>query len=144
MSHLQALTVCEPYAWMLIHGPKSIENRKWSTNYRGPLVIHSGLNKSWLKEYHRRRFSLPRSERCFELEPPLPKDTAYHFGCIIGIVDVVDCVKHEKVRGKPFAWGPYCWIMENPRPVKPVYVKGAMGLFNLDPSIVVELPKRTT
>ena len=47
---MKALTVLQPWAWALIHGPKRIENRSWATYYRGPLVIHAGKSKKWLDE----------------------------------------------------------------------------------------------
>jgi len=134
---MKALTVCEPYAWMLIHGPKRIENRSWPTNYRGPLLIHSGLSKKWLKEFHAMRFKLPRKERVLEHVPPLPPDKGYRFGHILGIVDLIDCVPVKDVKGQPFAWGPWCWITANPRPFTPaVEYRGAMGLFNVDEGVL--------
>lgn len=37
-----ALTVLQPWAWAIAHGDKRVENRRWSTRYRGPLAIHAG------------------------------------------------------------------------------------------------------
>lgn len=39
---LQALSVRQPWASMIISGMKNIELRSWKTNYRGWLWIHSG------------------------------------------------------------------------------------------------------
>ena len=39
---LQALSIRQPWASMIITGMKSIELRTWGTNYRGWLWIHSG------------------------------------------------------------------------------------------------------
>lgn len=38
----RALSVRQPWAWALVSGHKPVENRDWRTDYRGPLVIHSG------------------------------------------------------------------------------------------------------
>lgn len=35
------LSLRQPWAWMVVHGGKRIENRKWSTDYRGPILIHA-------------------------------------------------------------------------------------------------------
>ncbi|NUR59423.1 MAG: ASCH domain-containing protein [Catenulispora sp.] len=40
---MQALTVRQPYAWAIAHAGKTIENRSWSTSYRGLLAIHAAL-----------------------------------------------------------------------------------------------------
>lgn len=39
---LQALSIRQPWASMIVTGMKSIELRTWATNYRGWLWIHSG------------------------------------------------------------------------------------------------------
>lgn len=39
---LAAITVWAPYAGQILDGTKIIENRAWNTEYRGPLLIHSG------------------------------------------------------------------------------------------------------
>ncbi|MHC4404130.1 MAG: ASCH domain-containing protein [Planctomycetota bacterium] len=42
---MKALTICQPWAWAIIHGPKPVENRGWATKYRGPLAIHAGQSR---------------------------------------------------------------------------------------------------
>ena len=41
---VKALTVRQPWAWATIYGGKDVENRRWRTAYRGPLLIHAGKN----------------------------------------------------------------------------------------------------
>jgi len=38
---VKALSVRQPWAWAILYAGKRIENRTWSTNYRGPLLIHA-------------------------------------------------------------------------------------------------------
>ncbi len=38
-----ALTIKQPWADAIVHGTKRVENRRWTTTYRGPLLIHAGL-----------------------------------------------------------------------------------------------------
>lgn len=42
---LRAISVRRPWANLIAAGHKTIENRTWSTGYRGDLLIHAG--KSW-------------------------------------------------------------------------------------------------
>ena len=97
---MKALTVLQPWAWAIIHGPKRIENRTWRTNYRGPLAIHAGLSRRML---------------CVTLNNGMivPED-ALVFGALLGVVDLVDCVSLADAPPDPFAEGPYCWLLENP------------------------------
>jgi hypothetical protein len=36
------LSVKQPWAWLLTHGYKDVENRTWTVGYRGELWIHAG------------------------------------------------------------------------------------------------------
>ena len=37
---MQAISVCQPWASLIVCGAKRIETRSWSTPHRGPLAIH--------------------------------------------------------------------------------------------------------
>lgn len=39
---MKALTIQQPWAWAIVAGWKPVENRVWTTAYRGPLAIHAG------------------------------------------------------------------------------------------------------
>lgn len=36
-----ALSLRQPWAWLVVHGGKTIENRRWNTRMRGPFLIHA-------------------------------------------------------------------------------------------------------
>lgn len=38
---MKALSIRQPWAWAIVNGHKTIENRTWATTYRGPLLIHA-------------------------------------------------------------------------------------------------------
>jgi hypothetical protein len=40
---IPALSIRQPWAWLIVHGHKDIENRDWSTPFRGQLLVHAGL-----------------------------------------------------------------------------------------------------
>jgi hypothetical protein len=39
---MKALSIRQPWAYLIITGDKDIENRTWATAYRGPVLIHAG------------------------------------------------------------------------------------------------------
>ena len=43
----KAISIRQPWAWAIVHAGKDIENRDWSTRYRGPVCIHAakGMTK---------------------------------------------------------------------------------------------------
>src|SRR5262245_15321972 len=85
---MKALTVLQPWAWAIIHGPKRIENRVWRTNHRGPLAIHAGISRKLLRP-------------TINDGTPVPADLVY--GAILGVVDVVDCLPLAQTPANPFA-----------------------------------------
>ena len=50
---MKTLSVKQPYASFICHGIKTVENRTWSTDYRGKILIHaSGSAYSMFSEKH--------------------------------------------------------------------------------------------
>ncbi len=46
---LQAISIRQPWAWLVVNGYKDIENRDWKTDYRGRILIHVGrqMDPQW-------------------------------------------------------------------------------------------------
>ena len=43
---LKAPSIRQPWAWLIVNGYKDIENRDWTTNFRGRVYVHTGVSKS--------------------------------------------------------------------------------------------------
>jgi hypothetical protein len=115
-TEIKVLTVRQPWAWAILHAGKDIENRTWSTDYRGTLVIHAAA------KLHRHT-AMPPGVRG-------PERDELIFGAMLGMVDLVDVVTHSESR-----WfdGPYGWVMENPRALSDAFFcKGRLGLWTTD------------
>ena len=39
---MKALSIRQPWAWLIVHGYKDVENRTWSTKFRGRVQVHAG------------------------------------------------------------------------------------------------------
>lgn len=39
---MRAISIMQPWAWLIVNGHKSIENRSWRCHVRGPILIHAG------------------------------------------------------------------------------------------------------
>lgn len=123
---MKALTICQPYAELIMNGSKPIENRTWATNYRGPLAIHAGKSKEWLSE---------------DDDP-----AAFVYGAVVGVVDLYACVPVEKLPvglvANEHANGPWCWLVANPKRLQPAEpFKGALGLWDLPRGVEMLLRK---
>jgi hypothetical protein len=118
LEKLPVLSIRQPFAWLVVHGIKDIENRGWRTHYRGPILIHASTNESGL--------NAANLEWCQDRSPVrLPKE--YDLGGIIGMAEIVDCVRrHSSPWKHDPSWG---WVLANPRPLKFRACKGAVGFF---------------
>ena len=118
------LSIQQPWAWAVVSGEKSIENRSWTTSYRGPVVIQAGATKEVLNRLTQAG------------QRPTSVSTAA-FGAMIGIVDLVDIAPLSKeLELNKWAWGPYCWQFENPRTfLKAIPAKGKLKLYTADANI---------
>lgn len=136
---IPALTVCQPYASLLMlteddPEKKRVENRGWRLDYRGPLVIHAGQSRRWLKTYH----------------DPLPEPMP--FGVILGVVDVIECLSLNTIASdrlpNGLEWllnhqhveGPWCIVCANARQLaEPIPYRGAQKLWRVPRELVVSV-----
>ena len=129
----KALTICQPYAELIIRGQKLVENRTWTTGYRGPLLIHAGKSREWLRDSY----------------PDWPKPDDLVFGAIVGIVDLVACLEYDAInegscpeefmflREHIHTEGPQCWVLASPRRLAdPIPYRGQQGLFGVPDKIM--------
>jgi len=111
--YLPALSISQPFAWLITHqssspNGKDIENRDWTTHYRGPLFIHAGK--------HFDGFPLTRV-------PDMPSHAQeYEKGGIVGIATLVDVVTEST---SPWFRGTYGWLLRNARPLPFVPLRGS-------------------
>ena len=53
---VRVLTLTQPWAWVVVHGGKDVENRRWNTKYRGPVLIQASESMSRLQYEEAREF----------------------------------------------------------------------------------------
>lgn len=130
------MTIKQPLAWGVIAGWKKIENRGSPTNYRGPVWIHAGKSRDYLTDTNPAYWQ--KDSKDGSRLPECPEFHDLVFGAILGVVDLVDCVHEDdtNVPGLDTAHtnGPWCYVLENPRPLKvPILnVTGQLGIWNYD------------
>jgi hypothetical protein len=116
---MKVIVVRPPWAWLIVHGFKDIENRTWATRYRGPLLIQASAQRvSKMKMEEIRVFARKRKVE-------LPDD--FELGGIVGMVRLEDCVDASKSK-----WfeGPIGWVLSKPKRLPFVPLKGQLGLFD--------------
>lgn len=140
---MKALTVLQPHASRIARGEKRVENRSWSTKYRGPLAIHAGSGSTYLDKSELVRFPT---------------------GVVVAVAELVDCLSVESIQEmgsnkdtmllkinstSRYSWkflldhahteGPYCWILESIQKVSHhPKITGKQKLWEIDESILIK------
>jgi hypothetical protein len=118
---MKALSIRQPYAWLIVQGHKDVENRTWPTRYRGPILIHA--SQALYPDYDG---ILRRVREQFGIEIP-PGDQVERGG-VIGRAEIVDCVTQSQ---SPWFWGPYGFVLRNAAPLPFQPLRGHLGLFEV-------------
>ena len=117
---MKALSLTQPYANWIRSGIKTIETRKWKTNYRGSLLIC--VTKQKVTDYF--------------------GDVIEPRGMAICIVDVVGCrpMTKDDEEAACFDWNEklWAWPLENLRVIEPFPVKGQLNIFNVDYEEIIQ------
>jgi hypothetical protein len=125
---MKTIVIRQPWAWLIVNGFKDIENRTWTTRYRGPLLIQASARRPTSGEMEEfRAFARKRGVE-------LPEE--FQLGGIVGMARLEDCV--EKSRRKWFE-GPIGWVLSKPKKLPFVPLKGQLGLFEPPPRVLKRL-----
>ena len=126
---MKCLSVSQPFAELIILGKKTIELRKWNTNYRGELLIHAPLK---IRKEDAKRLKINKK---------------FVTGAIVGKVEIYDVKKYDSQKqvkldqkfhfaSKNFHDRTFGFLLKNQKAFRiPIPYKGQLGLFD------VELPK---
>lgn len=130
---MKALSFRQPWAWLIVNRYKNIENRTWSTKFRGNFLIHASRKFDWdgwrwVINFFSGRYLMP-SVSIPETDPG-PK---WHRGGIVGIAEIVDCVTESDS-----LWfsGPYGFELENCHPLEFLPLKGKLKFFEVDANLL--------
>ena len=123
---LPALSIRQPWAWLILHAGKDVENRDWPTNFRGRMLIHA--SKTCTKAEYEDAIEFMEMRRLDHLGVSFPAIDQLERGGIVGSVEIVDCVTESES-----AWfmGHHGFILCNPKPMPFVPFKGRLGFFNV-------------
>lgn len=119
------LSLHPPWAWAIIFAGKDIENRTWTTPFRGRFLIHASSKKytgALLAEV-REIIAKTSGLRLSDIPKEFPRCQ------ILGSVELVDCVRRSN---SPWAGkGAEQWALANPqRLAKPIEnVNGKLNLW---------------
>jgi hypothetical protein len=119
---MKALSIRQPFAWLIVHGFKNIENRNWTSYYRGTFHVHAAKALHGTSEERERIRDW--TWRHFHIEIPLDDDLQR--GGIVGQANVIDVVRNSKS-----LWfeGPFGFVLDQARPLPFRPCAGQLGFF---------------
>jgi len=136
---MKALSIKQPWAWLICKGFKTIENRDWTTAFRGRFYVHAGkvseaTNKEVLGAILKALSNRQASEFMLALGhrkyPEFPAPDNLILGAIIGEVDIVGCVTES---ASLWFVGPIGFILANPVLYEqPIPCRGKLEFFEPD------------
>lgn len=104
---MKALSLHQPWAELIAQGKKTIETRKWTTPYRGPLLI------------------------CASKRPQIDD---LPVGCTVCVATLVDCrpMRREDERAAccDVYAGAFSWLLEGIYRVPNLEIRGQLGLYD--------------
>lgn len=147
---MRTLSIRQPWAWLITRPDlvdseeraralasgllKTIENRDWSTDFRGRFLIHAS-QRMVQREYWQLYEDLQA-----QLGIELPHFLELDLGGIVGAATLVDVVTEH-----PSAWfvGPFGWVLRDARPLPFVEFKGQLNWFDVPRSLIPRLTPST-
>ena len=113
---MKALSIHPVYACEILAGQKTVEVRTWKTAYRGDLLICS--------TNHKVKDTIPGHALCVVTLKDIEPLSSKHFAGAMFKRSNIDNLE-----------GKYAWILSDVRWIKPIPLKGKLGLWNYEGEI---------
>ncbi|CEN55974.1 hypothetical protein [Candidatus Methylopumilus turicensis] len=137
---LKALSLKQPYAWLIANGYLLVDDRTWGTDYRGAILIHA--SKGIYEEYY--------DYLVANTDIPLPNKDKLGFGGVVGIARLVLCTRPDEIpptltreqRGH-FSGVPrdgFGFLFEHAKPLALMPCPGKLGIFEIDIDALLDAP----
>lgn len=154
---IRALTVIQPWATLIAHGPKRVENRTWEPPRwlrAGFLAIHAGVRVDadhWADARACAQAAgllgqlpaldgltplLGRRDRLADAARKHYAERAVPYGAVLAVARVRSFLTDEDAPADPWFCGPFGWVLSDVVAIEPVPCKGAQGLWELPPGVL--------
>lgn len=118
---MKALSIRQPWAWLIVNGYKDIENRDWWTGFRGPILIHAGKGMT-RDEYEDCLFTAEANG------VTLPAFNELERGGVVGQAIITNCLRESE---SPWFFGRYGFVLTGAQPLPFRPLRGQLGFFEV-------------
>lgn len=122
---MKALSVRQPWAWLIVNGYKDIENRSWNTKFRGPVLIHASSKQPTKAEVEIARDIL-RQTAGDDIARRMPRPEHFQLGGFVGMANITGTCEASS---SPWFFGPVGYQLTEGKTVKFRPFKGRLSFF---------------
>lgn len=125
----RAISIRQPWAWLIVNGIKTVENRTWRTSHRGPLLIHAGQTMAFGQQDYADFLLVMHDEAGIIL----PDYANIQRGGIVGSVNLVDCVTtcKDPIDADWHEPGCYAFILRDAKTLLFLPMPGKLSIFKI-------------
>jgi hypothetical protein len=136
----KALSLKQPYAWLIANGYLLVDDRTWGTQYRGPILIHA--SKGIYQEYYNYIKS--------NTDVPISAADKLGYGGVVGIAHLVLCCRpgelpegisrQQRVHFGGVHQAYFGFLFEQATPLALMPCPGKLGIFEIDLDALLAAP----
>lgn len=131
---MKALSIKQPWAHLIIHHGKDIENRTWHTKFRGRFLVHAAQGMT------RHEYADAAAFADLECGVKIPPFNELQRGGIIGSVELVDSLDTSD---SPWYMGQKAFVLRAPQPLPFVPLKGRLQFFEVPADLLTSYRRAT-
>lgn len=129
---MKAISIRQPWAWLIVNGFKDIENRSWDTKYRGMVLIHASSRKPTMIEVAEARRILRQSHGTAAANF-MPSADNFQLGSIVGYTHITGTTRES---ASPWFFGPVGFQLSGSKPLPFQPLKGRLSFFETGYGVV--------
>lgn len=126
---MKALSIRQPWAWLIIHGGKDIENRTRHTKHRGRFLVHA--SKGMTNKEYRDGLEFAMRAGNISLLRGFPTSQEMLMGWCGGIIGSVVLADSRDTSTSPWYMGEKAFLLVDPKPLPLTPFKGRLGFFEV-------------
>ncbi|TLP68198.1 ASCH domain-containing protein [Pseudomonas nitroreducens] len=127
---MKALSIRQPWAWLIIYGGKDIENRSWHTKLRGRFLVHAAKGMTSKEYCDGLEFAMRAGDIRLLRDFPTSQEMLQSWcGGIVGSAELVDSVDSSD---SPWYMGEKGFVLRDPQPLPFLPLKGRLGFFEVE------------
>ena len=129
---MKALSIRQPWAWLIVNGHKDVENRTWHSSHVGPLLIHAGQQLAFGREEYAEFAARMRDDQQIEIPP----HDSIERGGFVGRAFMRGCGPSDRCPSRWNDQSGWCFLMERSSPLPYVPYRGRLGIFDAPDDIL--------